>query len=267
MSESKSSGELVSSKTAANAEAESAFVTFVTMVRSIVASAIVVPFTGFMCVVVILSGMLASTAVTTVFIRIWARVVMFLFCVRVVAHGAENLPSQGGGIMVFNHQSHLDIPAMILSTWRNIRFGAKVELFKIPFFGAAMKAVGTLPIARSNRAEVFRIYKEAEARFKENIIFVLAPEGTRQSEPSIGRFKSGPFVFAINAQVPVIPAVIKGAYHVMPKDRLSVNVGRWTRTIVIEYLAPVSTAGLTLDNVAELSERVRAQMVQAYEKI
>src|SRR5690606_17085370 len=110
-------------------------------------------------------------------------------------------------------------------TEKHIRFGAKIELFKIPFFGRAMRAVGTLPIARENRAGVFKIYKEAERQFSRDVIFVLAPEGTRQKEPRIGRFKKGPFIFAINARVPIIPAVLRGAHEVLPKKSLLVNVG------------------------------------------
>lgn len=262
MSEMKSTGSLISS--GAHEKPASLFVTIVTQIRAVIASIAAVLFTILMSLVVIITGVTGRTGLVTFFIRVWARFVLLIFGIRIEVRGTENLPNQGGGIIVFNHQSHLDIPAIMLSNDRDIRFGAKIELFKIPFFGPAMRAVGTLPIARSNRSEVLRIYQEAASRFKKNIIFVLAPEGTRQSEPVIGRFKTGPFHFAISAQVPIIPAVIKGAYQVLPKERLGINVGRWTRTIAIEYLPQIPTAGLVIEDVGSLMERSRNQMVEVY---
>lgn len=265
MSEMKTTGSLVASELIDRSP--SLFVTIVTQIRSIFGSVFAVCFTILMSVVVILAGFVGPTSFVTRLMRFWARVVLFVFGIRLDVRGAEHLPKKGGGIIIFNHQSNLDIPALMLSNKLDTRFGAKIELFKIPFFGAAMRAVGTLPIARSNRTEVLRIYQEASSRFAKNTIFVLAPEGTRQSEPIIGRFKTGPFHFAINAQVPLIPAVIKGAYHVQHKGQLGVNVGRWTRTVVIEYLPPIPTEGLALDQVGALMDRSRDQIIEVYDRL
>ncbi len=236
-------------------------------VRSIVGAAFNVPFTIACSLFVILSGFLNLQNIATQLMRGWATVVMFVFGIKIVFAGDQNLPDQDGGIIVFNHQSHFDIPAIMMTTTKNIRFGAKIELFKIPFFGAAMRKVGTLPIARDNRNEVLKIYREAEARLKENTIFVLAPEGTRQKEPVLGRFKKGPFLFAINAQVPIIPVVIKGAHAVLPKDSLGVNVGAWSRTIQLEYLPPFPTKGMRPEDVGMLLDRVRERMDEAYQRL
>lgn len=240
----------------------------ITYLRSFVGACFVVPYTLVMSLAVIAAGFAGRSRFATRLIRVWGCLVLFVFGIRVRARGEGHLPVAGGGIIVFNHQSHFDIPAVVVATKKDIRFGAKIELFKIPFFGAAMRAVGTLPIARDNRSEVLRIYQEAQARFeKEGTIFVLAPEGTRQLKPEIGRFKKGPFLFAVNAQVPVIPVVIHGANEVLPKNRLSVNVGKLSRTIEIEFLPPVPTRGMTPDSIEDVMQRVRADMVAAYERL
>jgi 1-acyl-sn-glycerol-3-phosphate acyltransferase len=241
--------------------------TFATQLRAILATAVAVPFTFCMCFIVIAAGSVGQPRQATVLMRLWSAAVLWLFQIRVEATGVERLPEQGGGIIVFNHQSHFDIPAMMLSTAASIRFGAKIELFKIPFFGGAMRAVGTLPIARESRSEVLRTYQEAKARFNENTIFVLAPEGTRQAEPQLGRFKKGPFSFAISAQVPLIPVVIKGAYEVLPKKNLLVNVGAWSRTIRIHYLPAVETKELTQADVEGLLTTVRADMDTVFRRL
>ncbi len=232
------------------------------MLGIVVASAVTIVASS----IVIAVSFLGKHELATSLIHSWARACLKVFGIGVSVHGEESLPAVGGGIVVFNHQSLFDIPVLMVSTAKNIRFGAKIELFKLPIFGAAMRACGTLPIARENRAEVLKIYKAAEIRFKRNTLFVLAPEGTRQKEPAIGKFKKGPFLFAINAGVPIIPVVLKGTHAVLPKKTMHINVGRLYREIKVEYLPAISTKGLTPIDVDGIVEKTRADMVAVYER-
>ena len=236
-----------------------------TRIRSLFGFLFCVIYTAVMSFFICSAGFAGRTHLATFFMRRWSLMVLRVFGIHVVSLGTENIPKRGGGILLFNHQSHFDIPALMLSTPSNIRFGAKIELYRVPFFCAAMKAVGTLPIARDNRAEVFRIYKEAEKRFEQNIIFALAPEGTRQKQPFIGRFKKGPFAFALNAQVPLIPVVIRGAYDVLPKGAIGINVGRIKRTIQVCYLPRIETKGLGIDQLENLLKRAHLEMTAVFE--
>lgn len=238
-----------------------------TYVRAWIGAVLNVLSTLFFSILAFFLGFIHQQRAATASIRVWAAILLGSFGVRVVVEGEENIPREGGGILVFNHQSHLDIPAIMLATGQQIRFGAKVELFKIPFFGAAMSAIGTLKIARDNRTEVLRIYQEAAARFADGILFVLAPEGTRQREPRLGRFKKGPFVFAMNAKVPVVPVVLKGAFEVLPPKRLLVNLGQWRRTIHVTFLPPIASTSYsqeTLDSfVGETYQRMKTEFETA----
>lgn len=236
----------------------------VTGIRAIVGLVVATFNTLVFSTLVFISGLSGYQKVATQLIHFWANTVFTLFGIEVATKGEKYLPTEGGAILVFNHQSHFDIPALCVSTRKEIRFGAKVELFSIPVWGQAMRAIGTLPIARDNRAEVMRIYADAAKRFKENALFVLAPEGTRQKEPVIGRFKKGPFVFATNAGVPIIPVVIKGAHDVLPKKSIMINVGKWKRRIYIQYLPPIDTKGYNVRDIEPLVQATREQMVKAY---
>lgn len=246
----------------------------ITYFRSFLGIALMVPFTFLASIVVFTFGIMGFRDFCTRLIHGWSRVVLATWGIRVEVRGEENLPAKGGGIIVFNHQSLFDIPVLMRSTLKNIRFGAKIELFRIPFFGIAMRSVGTLPIARENRSEVMKVYREAERRFAQDYIFVLAPEGTRQKDPVIGRFKKGPFMFALSGGVPILPAVIRGAHEVLPKKSLRINVGSWTRTVYLDFLTPVPTTKTDMSSGAigasQDTERfvqdVRSAMVAAYEK-
>lgn len=189
----------------------------------------------------------------------WTRVICWMFGVKVKVVGIENRP-RGGFIYVFNHSSFFDIFAMA-AYLGSFRFGAKIELFKIPVFGWAMRRAGILPIAREKREEVFKVYREAEARIKAGERFALAPEGTRQpNEKVLGSFKSGPFIFAINAHAPLVPVIVKGASEVMPKGHFIPNWGRWDSTITLHVLPAVDTAPYTIEKRPQLQEEVRKMM-------
>lgn len=231
--------------------------------------------TLFTCIMVIIYGSIGRAEEITYHMWLWSRLVLWYFGVHVIAEGFEKIPATGGGVLAFNHQSHFDIPSITGSTLRLVRYGAKIELFKIPVFGIAIRAAGMLPIARDNRREVFRIYQDAAKKFQQGIIYALAPEGTRQREPVLARFKKGPFIFAANSGVPVIPLVIEGADRVLPKGNLLVNLGRMQRTIHLRVLDPIYPIAQPLvlgepvapEVAVDLLERTHAVMLKAYSEL
>jgi 1-acyl-sn-glycerol-3-phosphate acyltransferase len=192
----------------------------------------------------------------------WGRISCLMFGVAVKAEGLENIPP-GGGVFIFNHTSFFDIFAMV-GYLPSLRFGAKIELFSIPFFGRAMHRVGILPIARKNREQVFKVYKEAEARLHSGERIALAPEGTRQfREDRLGHFKAGPFVFAIGAQVPIVPVVIRNASHILPKNSFLPNLGTWSRHITLTVLPALDTKNLTVEDRPTLQKQA-VQLMEPY---
>lgn len=196
-------------------------------------------------------------------VEFWTQNACRIFGVRVEVHGLENRPA-GGFLYVFNHTSFFDIFAMN-GYLGSFRFGAKIELFNIPVFGPAMRRAGILPIARDRKDEVFKVYKISEARIKAGERFALAPEGTRQNEEKLGRFKTGPFIFAINAQAPIVPVVVKGAAAILPKGHIIPNWGVWSRTITLYVLPAVDVREYTIERRPELQDRVRAMMAPYFD--
>lgn len=207
-------------------------------------------------------------ALNVVVVSFWSRPLLWCAGVQVEARGLERIHDRHDGfLIVFNHSSLMDIPVLFTSIPRLFNFGAKIELFSIPIFGRAMAKVGALPIDRNNRNKVMKIYNDAIARVKNGESFALAPEGTRQQEPAIGKFKRGPFEFALNAQMDLVPVVIAGAFQVLPRSSIWINAGKWKRKVLVEVLNPVSTAGLGLEKVEALQEQVRASMEESFKRL
>jgi 1-acyl-sn-glycerol-3-phosphate acyltransferase len=191
-------------------------------------------------------------------VQLWGQISCWMFGVKIKINGSENIPV-GGCVYLFNHTSFFDVFAM-QAALNGFRFGAKIELFKIPVFGFAMRRLGALPIARQNRDEVFKVYEAAQVRIHNGEKFALAPEGTRQEEEKLGAFKAGPFVFAINAKAPLVPVVIRGAAAILPKGHWIPNGDVWTREIQIDVLAPVETENFNIKDRPVLQEIVRKEM-------
>lgn len=191
-------------------------------------------------------------------VKFWGQTSCAMFGIGVKVGGLENMP-EGGAILLFNHTSFFDIFSMS-AAFPQIRFGAKIELFSIPVFGFAMRRFGALPIARDRRHEVIKVYEQSTGRLQAGEKFALAPEGTRQNQEKLGPFKSGPFIFAINAQVPLVPIVIKNALPVLPKGQYLPNYKKWTTTIDIQVLPSVETKGFSVDQRDILQKQVREKM-------
>ncbi len=192
-------------------------------------------------------------------IVIWGRVCCWLAGVTVLVEGLENIPPDQGCLFLFNHSSFFDVFA-IAGFIPGVRFGAKAELFNIPIFGNTMAAMGTLPIARNNREEVYKIYDGAKTRIKNKEKFALAPEGGRFFGPQLSPFKAGPFLFAMSAEAPVVPVVILGAYETLAKGQILFNKDKWTRTIFLKILKPIETTGFKTESRHDLQKIVYDQM-------
>jgi 1-acyl-sn-glycerol-3-phosphate acyltransferase len=213
---------------------------------------------------IILNLIFRSKKIDDRIVTLWGNLTCLSFGVKYTVHNPERIPS-GGCLFLFNHSSYFDI-FVLVAAFKYLRFGAKSELFKIPFFGPAIKRAGTLPIARNNREEVFKIYEEAKPRFARGEKFALSPEGGRFYGKTLSSFKAGPFVFAMSGSVPLLPVVIVGAYQVLPLTSYLANWKHWQRHIDIYILDPISTKNYSVDQRHELQKIVYDQMNPLWEK-
>jgi 1-acyl-sn-glycerol-3-phosphate acyltransferase len=191
--------------------------------------------------------------------RATARVANRLLGVRVDVRGREHLV--GGCVYVFapNHRSHLDINALVAAL-PGVRFAAKRELFDEPVLGRAMRALGMIPIDREHPAVAKQALEDAIARFGGAVPVVIFPEGTRAPAGRMLPFKSGAFVLAIRERIPVVPVALHNTAWVMPAHGyLTIPGGR----VVVEFLPPIPTAGLGVDDRYALRDRVRDALVHA----
>jgi 1-acyl-sn-glycerol-3-phosphate acyltransferase len=170
--------------------------------------------------------------------RIWGRSFLAISGIRVTVTGAERLDPRQAFIFMANHQSNFDIPVLLAHLPVPFRWLAKAELFRIPVFGRAMRGAGYISIDRANRHAAIQSLARAVQTIRQGVSMMIFPEGTRSLDGSLQPFKKGGFIMAIEAQVPVVPVVLRGTYQIMPKNRLLIR----PRRVVMAIDEPIATA-------------------------
>ena len=128
-----------------------------------------------------------------------------LFGVRV--SGTENVPRQGPLVVASNHVSYLDPPILGCYFPRVIHYMAKQELFRIPVFGPALRAVHAFPVNREqgDRAAI----RHALHVLKSGGVVGIFPEGRRNLDGD-AQARSGAVLIAATAHCPVVPVALVG---------------------------------------------------------
>lgn len=173
--------------------------------------------------------------------------------VRVHAQGREHVDAARPAVFIFNHQSSLD-PLIVASlVRRNFTGVGKAEVARDPRTWA-MQFMDIALIDRSD-TETARLGVAAlVARIRGGESVLIAPEGTRMPTPTLGRFKRGAFHLAYNAQVPLVPIVIRNAGELWPPGTALIASG----VVDVCILPPVPTTGWSEDDVGQQAETVRS---------
>jgi len=186
--------------------------------------------------------------------RSWARLILRTAGAKVHIDGIEHADFSGSRIYISNHRSYFDVLALMAYLPDNARFVAKKSLEYIPFFGLAMRAVGTVIIDRK-RPEAARetLSKMGESNMGKGVGVIIFPEGARSCDGKLGQFKKGGFMLAIQTGATIVPVGITGSSDIMPADGFSVKPGE----IHISIGQPISTEGLSIEKRDSVMEKTR----------
>jgi len=129
------------------------------------------------------------------------------FRIRVI--GRENLPKEGGFVLAPNHISAIDpVFVVIARFWgKRLLIMAKEEIMQVnPVFTWMFRHVGVVGIERG-RGDV-NVVDELIGDVQKGQGLLIFPEGTRSKTGQVGKVKSGAFVIASAAGVPMVPCRI-----------------------------------------------------------
>ncbi len=193
--------------------------------------------------------------------RVWVRWILWTCGIRVDVDGLDNIPRDRPCVYMSNHQSVVDIVAIIATLPVAWRFVAKRELTWIPVFGWALVLGRQIIVDRKNRESSVKSLARAAERVRAGANVIIFPEGSRSPDASLREFKSGGFHLALQAGVPIVPVAISGSWRITPKRSLRIHSGR----VLVRYGEPVETKGLGVDDRGLLKRRVREGILRCYD--
>lgn len=187
----------------------------------------------------------------------WAEGLCERMGIEVRVHGVDAIDWSMPCVVMANHQSYLDVLALYRALPRIFGFVAKKQLFRVPFFGGVMRAVGCVPVDRAKRAEAMTSMSEAARMVAAGSTITVFPEGTRGDGARLSPLKKGGFYLAQLAAVPTVPVGIRGTAALMPRRNTGIRGG------VVEVHAGSPLPPVPRDDAkarAALMERVRAEL-------
>lgn len=165
-------------------------------------------------------------------------------------------------VVISNHESTADIFLLAKLRW-DMRWIAKEELFRTPFVGWALRMSGDIRLRRGDKESIRAMVAECNRSLQSGMSVMLFPEGTRSKDGRILPFKDGAFRMAIENQVPILPVAIAGTNTCMPKHSLWFGDARAHARV----LDPISTEGLTIDDLPRVRDMARARIQAASDNL
>lgn len=166
-------------------------------------------------------------------VHLFTTLVRPLFC-RLQVDGAAYVPATGGCVLTCNHVMGPDFLVIGYATPRQVYFMAKSELFeRSSALNWLFTTCGTFPIRRGE-TDLAAVEHAIEVARSGHVLGMF-PEGTRSRTGKLQRGRSGAARIAIQAQVPVVPAVVVNAEPIFkrenylslkPRAAVSVRFGR-----------------------------------------
>jgi 1-acyl-sn-glycerol-3-phosphate acyltransferase len=189
---------------------------------------------------------------------------MFVLAFRVRVFGQLNVPRRGGVLIVSNHQSYLDPALLSLGFERSASFMARRTLFRNPAFGWLIATLNAFPVTRGGLD--IAAMREAVRRLQNGECLVIFPEGTRTSDDSIAPLRPGIRAIVERANVPIVPAVIEGAFEAWPRGstprigEISVLYGRAIRPEEHSRLSRSELVERLQSELSRLQTKLRKRM-------
>ncbi len=190
-------------------------------------------------------------------VRDWSQRLLKQVDVRLNVTGLENIQPNVTYVVMSNHQSLYDIPTIFVSLPLSIRMVAKAELFKIPLWSQAMRSAGFVPVHRGQRERALQDLRLAQSAIGNGVNIWIAPEGTRSPDGKLLPFKSGGFLLASTAKVPILPVTIDGTRRILPARALNFVRGV---EVSVKVGKPINPADFPKKDRAKFINAVRSSI-------
>jgi 1-acyl-sn-glycerol-3-phosphate acyltransferase len=183
---------------------------------------------------------------------------LLVWLYRIEVRGAEDIPETGPAVVAANHESILDGFFLALATRRQLRFMAKIELYRIPVAKQILEGVGAFPVDRTK--DEGRAVSRGVQLLEQGEAIGIFPQGTclpYRERP----FKRGAARLALAAGAPLVPVALINTEKALRPHRIRMR--RPQVTIVVGEPIPVERQEPTPEAQTALTVRLE----QAVERL
>ncbi|MDD3130045.1 MAG: 1-acylglycerol-3-phosphate O-acyltransferase [Candidatus Izemoplasmatales bacterium] len=134
----------------------------------------------------------------------------FLYRVKPVILGKENLPKDNNFLIISNHIEYTD-PLYIKQVYSDypVTFITKEELHEIKILKNIMNGISCISLSRKvGDRQALQAVIQAIKQVKEGQPIAVFPEGTRSHSNTVKQFKSGTFKIALKAKSDISPVCL-----------------------------------------------------------
>jgi 1-acyl-sn-glycerol-3-phosphate acyltransferase len=206
----------------------------------------------------ILVALLGLRGVLTALVAVWARMPFWLVGRRLHIRGGEHIARTGRYLVVANHSSMYDIPAM-LAVMPGMAIMGRETLLRIPVFGYFLRRIRYIPVERESFRRAPQALSEAVERTREGFSVGMFPEGTRTVDGEVQRLKRGFVRVLRQGHLDLLPLRIDGTWALKPKTRWYMDP---RERIVVTIRPPIANDRLVNLPDDEIVEFVRQKIMK-----
>jgi 1-acyl-sn-glycerol-3-phosphate acyltransferase len=154
-------------------------------------------------------------------------------CVRISSYGLVNIKIRTlnednedfktPAIIISNHQSHIDLPLLLMQNPKIIVLTTK-WVWNNPLYALVIRYLGFYPVTGGYEPLIEKLRKKAQDGYS----ILVFPEGSRSPDSSIRRFHKGAFLLAEELKLDILPIIIHGAGDCMTKGENHLRGGAAT---------------------------------------
>lgn len=199
---------------------------------------------------------------TYLFLRIFRILCRYIIFIQVHVENKNIIDNNSPSVIICNHQHNLDVLMATAVYTNKIVILGKHELVFVPLFGLIYVLCGNILVKRGNKKKALNSMSKLEtAIYKKGLSVFVFPEGHRNINKTLLRFKKGAFYTAVNTQIPVIPFSV--SQYVINEDLNSFK----KINIHIKVHSPISTKGMTTKDIPELIQKSEQVIVSGIEEL
>jgi 1-acyl-sn-glycerol-3-phosphate acyltransferase len=207
-------------------------------------------------------GILAAAVKWQAFIRVgtvvWGHMAFLLMGRLVHVYGRFEPPADAPLLVVANHASLFDIPALMAAV-PGIAIVGRDYLTRIPLFGALLGVLNYVPIDTASPRSARAALEQAARTARSGIPVGIFPEGTRTETGEVQPLKRGFVHILRKSGSALLPVRIDGTFALKPKGKLYLSP---QKKIEVTIGTPVAHEALACLSDEEIMKRVREMLVE-----